>query len=312
MSRSIFIQSGATLATDDASVNNPESVADGKVVLLGIDGEGQIGLGHQGLAPERFKIVRGVTGGLARRSGIIERDKVHNVTFKAYSAPVQQVTTITPVAGSVSEGTAGLKITRIDQGYEKFPRANYEIEVAAGDSTANIVTKFTSAINAAKAAKATINSPGQHVVTPSGTTTLILTGDVPSLHSIGTAKTEFVSFSTALTGPGTDGWTVAATTAPEPGSGTYGQVFAYENQSFGNKGFYYTEHYPQRPESHAVAGTTYDLLVLQVRTNADMAVNKSFMYHDYVIAVRAGEMSEEAVLGLFGRTVAEAESPSPS
>lgn len=309
MSRSIYIQSGATLAGDDATVHNPESVADGKVVLLGVDGEGQIGLGGNGPLPDRFQIVRGVTGDLARRSGIIEKSKIARVTFQAYAAPVQQVTTITPVAGSVSEGTAGVKITRIDQGYEKFPRATYEVEIAAGDNTTAVGDKVRAAIVAAKAAASNINSPRNHVVTGSGTTTIILTGDAPTLHKTGTANVDFVSFATSLYGPGTESWTIAATTAPSPGTGTYNQVFTYENQSFGNMGFYYTEFYPQRPESHAVSGTNYDLLTLEVRTNASKKINKSFMLHEHVIAIRAGEMTEATVLALFGITADESPSP---
>ena len=51
MSRSIYIQNTTTLAGSDDAVQNPEGVADGKVVLLGVDGEGQVGLGASGLAP---------------------------------------------------------------------------------------------------------------------------------------------------------------------------------------------------------------------------------------------------------------------
>lgn len=311
MSRSIFIQSSTGLEASDGDVNNPEAVADGKVVLLGIDGEGQVGLGGTD-APNRFQIVRGTpdAGEPARRSGIIQKSKIRGATFEAYRAPVAQVTTVTPTAGSVADGTAGLKITRLDQGYEQYPRTNYEIEVAAGDSATDICNKLRAAIDAAKASQSTINNTLRHIVVASGTATLILTAIEPPLHTGGTAKQEWISFSTQLYGEAVGGWTIASTASPDPGSGSYGQVYEFEDRSFGNMGFYYSEHYPQRPAHHATAGTNYDLLTLEVETNASPEINKSFEVHQHVIAVVAGQMDEATVLGLFG--IEADESPSPS
>lgn len=310
MSRSIFIQNTAGLAASAPATNNPDDVADGKVVLLGIDGEGAVGLDDgAGVAPDRFMVVRGVSNGNARRSHIIKKADILDVTFEGYAAPTAQVTTITPTAGSTAAGRATLKITRIDQGFEQYPRATYEIEVASGDTPTQIVTKLKNAITAAKSVASPVNGITKHVVTASGTATLVLTAiEIEDEGLQGTPRKEQVSFATGLDGEATGGWTIASTTAPTRGSGTYDQVNEYEQKSFGNFGFYYTEHYPQRPEGHALAGTEYDLVTLRVKNDADRAVNRSFEEHEVVIAVLAGELTPDTVLGLFGFSHS---SPSP-
>lgn len=311
MSRSIFIQNTAGLAASDPALQNPDDVADGKVVLLGIDGGGAVGLGAaQNAAPKRFHVVRGTATGNARRSHIINKADIESVEFEAYRAPQAQVTTITPTAGSVAEGNAILKVTRLDQGFEQYPRANYEIDVESGDSATDIVTKLKNAITTAKSIASPVNGITKHIVTASGTSTLILTAITPELHTEGTPVQEHISFVTGLDGDAVGGWTIASTTAPDPGSGSYGQVYEYEGKSFGNFGFYYTETpYAQRPAHHADSGTTYDLVTLQVKNDADRAINRSFEIHEVTIAVAAGELDEQTVVELFGHEFEGSVSP---
>ena len=299
MSRSIYIQSEATMA-GNASVASPEAVAAGKLVILGADGEGQVGLNVLDTAlPERFMLVRGTTGEPARRSNLIYKKDIVGVTFQAYRAPVPQVTTITPTAGSVASGPAGVKITRLDSGFEQYPRVSYEIDVAAGDTVTQAGDKIRAAITAAKAKAVGINNHVRHIVVATGTTTIILTAIVPDFHTIGTAQQEWISFSTQLYGAAA-GWTLASTTAPDPGSGSYAQVYEYENRSFGNLGFLYTETpYSQRPAYHATSGVNYDLVTLHVKTNASPEINKGFAVHEHVIAVLAGQLTEANVVGRF-------------
>lgn len=301
MSRSIYIQNTTGIAAAAPAVINPDAVADGKVVLLGIDGEGQISLDGADEAPDRFHIVRGTTGEPARRSSIINKEDIKRVTFEEFRAAQPQITTVTPTAGSVASGTAGLKITRLDQGFEQYPRTNYEIQVADSDTATDICNKLRDAIDAAKANASTVNNTLRHVVEASGTATLVLTAIDPGLHSTGTAKREWISFSTQLYGEAVDGWTIASTQSPDPGSGTYEQVFVYENQSFGNYSFYYTETpYAGRPSQHAQAGIEYDLVTLEVKTNASPEINKSFELHQHTIAVHEGELDEDTVMAIFG------------
>lgn len=303
--RSIYIQNSAGIAASDGAANDPEDVADGKVVLLGIDGEGIVSLDStDDHAPDRFQIVQGTPDGgePAPRSGIINYDDIKDVIFQAYSAPQPQVTTVTPTAGSAAAGSAGLRITRIDGGVEKFPRQNYEIEVDAADTVQDVCDKLRTAITEAKSKASTINQPLAHIINASGTTTLILTAITPELHKTGTYNADFISFETGLFGDAVDGWTIASTTAPQPGTGSYNQVAEYENRAQGNRGFKYTEYYPQRPEHYADEDTTYDLVTLLVKTNAEKSINKSFQYHEHVIAVAAGELTEANVLGVLKRT----------
>lgn len=307
MSQSIFIQNSAGIESSDDGVTNPNDVATGKVGLLGTGGEGFVGLDATE-APDKFQIVRGTAEAPARKSGIINFDDIERVSFEPYRAATQQVTTITPETGN--EDTITLKITRIDQGFEKYPRATYEIEQEEGDTAAQIAQKFVDAINDARDKASSINSPELHVVTAEEDGgDLVLTAEEPSLHNTGTPEKKFYSFVTGLEGEGTDEWDVVATSSPDPGSGTYGLVYTYEGRAFGNFGFHYTEHYPQTPEHHADSGTNYDLLTLLVRNDSDDNINRSFRYHEYVIAVAEGQMDEETVIELFGGTF---ESPSPS
>lgn len=295
MSRSIFIQNSTGLQASDGDVNDPNAVADGKVVLLGIDGGGQIGLGDGAAeAPDRFLIVRGTGDSHSRRSGIINKADIKRASFEPYAAATPQVTTITfSTAGADDAGPLSLKLTRLDQGFEQYPRVNYEIQVEEGDTATQIADKFRAAIASSKAIQ-----PDRHFVTATGTATLILTADSIAINRQGTPVREFISFVSGLSG---DLGTIAATTSPFNGTGTFGQVRVYEGQSFGNMGYNITETpYAQRPEYHSASGTNYDLLTLEVKTNADLAINKSFEIHTHVIAVLAGQMSEETVLKLFG------------
>lgn len=301
MSNSIYIQNSAGLEGDNAAINNPEDVADGKVVLLGIAGEGQVGLGTSQEAPTRFQIVQGTPDAdeNAIRSGIINKDDIVDAEFENYRVATKQVTTITPVTGN--SGRATLKITRIDQGFEQYPRSTYEIQVEAGDTASQIVTKFKNAIQEAKDKASTINSPNRHIIEASGTSTLILTAIDPGLHKTGTAKREWISFVTGLEGDGATDFSIASTTAPDPGSGEYEQIFEYENKAQGNFGFYNTETpYAQRPPQYASEAVDYDLLILSVKTNAEKSVNKSFALHQHVIALPKGEVTGSVALANFG------------
>jgi hypothetical protein len=311
MSRTIYIQNSAGIQASNAATVDPNDVATGKVGLLDVE-NGFVGLEDAGGAPSRFQIVQGVASGWPPISGILEKANIKDVRFRAYEAPANQVTTITPITAT-ADGEVIVRLTRLEQGFEKYPRVAYTIQVEEGDTATEIGDKLRAAITAAKAAASNINNAHIHFVNASGTSTIILTAqdakDITYPNS--GQRFEQISFHTSIETDLPDEWTVANTTAPSHGSGSYLQVRNYEQEAFGNKSFYYTEWRPQTPPQFASDSVTYDLIHILYTQDVDRAINKSFEIHEYVIALPTGEIDEQDVYDFFGID-RDAGSPSPS
>ncbi|MEX0596192.1 MAG: hypothetical protein WD512_06790, partial [Candidatus Paceibacterota bacterium] len=175
--------------------------------------------------------------------------------------PVAQVTTVTPATGT---GEAIVRVVRADLGYQPHERVTSSVTIT-GKTKAEITDAFVTLIN----------GDNQDFVTASkdGSDNLALTGAIGT--SFETSTDELAST-----------WTIAATTTPEPGTGTSAQVANLEEIAYG--GNYINRIYlPITPPSYVVDGETYDLFTILVRTNTTPNISKSNKYLELRLAVQA-------------------------
>lgn len=266
----VFVMNAGSI--QDQAFADPSAVTPG--VIAAFDGYGNVlnlddasDEGAESALPEEIQFVLGHAT-FPRLSKMMDVDGIKRVVKKDYSAPVKQVTTIS----GVPTGTAGTALVRVEDLSEKpnFEVVTYEVPVTAAQTAAQIVDSLVAAIN---------GHPRSVVVASRSTNNLVLT-----------AKEFGVSFNTSVDNL-FEAVTVAGTTAPERGVGTYEHVRDLEIAAKGTYGEYYdrdgflggTEFTDL--EIFASATETYDLYVVQHQNNQDDAINKSFKYHQLILAV---------------------------
>lgn len=289
--RSVLVMNSGSI--EDQSFTDPSDVTAGHIAaftsngdLVALDDGGDADT-DQGLITDLdlFYVVGG-DGEIVRRTAFMQASRFVDARKLAYSAPVKQVTTVTPITGT--SGVASVKVTDMTTGYQPFPKVTFEARISEGDSATAIVTKLKNAANSIR------RSP----VVASGTNTLVLT-----------AKDSGTSFSTSLQET-QEGATITPTAVPSLGSGTYQQVRDTEWQ---NRAQMTGEYYSVNPilgdrtgeftstalNGLASPGTNYNIWIARYLNNQDDAINLSFKYHEVMFCLGTGVTgSLDAFLGL--------------
>lgn len=108
-----------------------------------------------------------------------------------------------------------------------------------------------------------------------------------------------ISFKTSLDGS-IENDNVTSIATPQTGSGLTAQMKNLEEFSFGDRSFYYTNYFPQKPESNVAAGTDYDLLTLIYKNNNDDAVVSQHNFREIHIAYPQGNVTLATLKTFFG------------
>lgn len=268
MSRLILFNNAVTVPFDaspssGSEITKPTDVAAGKLAAFDVDNfaDGPLDLSAKATA-KRIVFVQGAsTGNSPIMSSIIDLKDVEGVYTKSYVAPVKQVTTVA-VAQTAATKYLGVRVVEASSGYPPYRRISVTTK-ATNDATADAAT-LASLLN---------KNTNKFFTATSSTTNLVITGD------------EGVSFATS-TFEDAEGWTVTATTAPNFGSGTYAHVTRLEEEAFGQQANFLNRTYlPVSPPGYAVVGKTYDLHVVQVKTNTTLNIALGHQFQEITIAV---------------------------
>lgn len=205
---------------------------------------------------------------------------------------------ISTVAVTGTSGTANINIdgtnylatfdTDVTTTADDFRVAHAATILAAHGLTvtdnAGTLTFTPTSANAANASLPTVTNVsgdlGGTVADPTDQTEIVLT-----------ARDFDTSFQTSIDGILADG-TIAATTAPLKGNGTYAQVLELEQRYRGYMtGEYYTNSgilgAPDPVETFAVDGNTYDIYVVRVETDHDDNVGRTIGVMDVILALES-------------------------
>lgn len=107
-----------------------------------------------------------------------------------------------------------------------------------------------------------------------------------------------VSFRTAVDDTLAD-TAVTSIATPKTGAGLNAQLLNLEKFSWGNRSYYYTNYFPQTPESNVASGANYDLLTLLVRNDNDDDVISQNKYREIHIAYEAGKINLATLKSFF-------------
>ena len=241
---------------------------------------------------DRFVIVQSSNQGIVT-SPILEKKNVVKVKTTQYvgtagptfSGPVAQVTTLGDFPNPVTGTEYSVKVVDVTNGYEPYPvQTATVVATSAINTAAKLIEALEDAFN---------NNSRSLVEATSTTTTLVLTGALPSLQtqegiSI-TSSPLAQSFSTSLSEE-LAGVTLVATSAPRFGSGTYNHVRYLEETSQGGQGFLYraTPFRAEKPVFYSDPALTYDLVSILYRTNTTPNIAKSNTYVEYILAIQSG------------------------
>ena len=267
MSRQILFNNATAVPAGGGSDSVAlEDIAEARIYGFDADNFDDESLDLDSAAPAGVKRVVFAQGARTGESTIftsqINVEDVEDVTRTNYVAPVAQVTTVTAEA---EEGFATVKVIEASAGFKPHRRVTATIK-ATGLNAAQTATALAEQLNA--------QSPRFFTATTS-TADLIITGDAG------------VSFETALDDEAKD-WTVAATTTPNFGTGTYDHVKTLEETAWGQQGNFLNRTYlPVPPPSYAVPGETYDLITVRVRTNTTPNISVGNQFQEITFAVEA-------------------------
>lgn len=293
MSRTILVVNNGPL--QDQAYADPSEVPAGVLAAFASNGtllqldDGADGDSNQDLASAQdfFLVVgSGEADGIPyRRTNIIEPQNIARVTYKAYTAPVKQVTKVTAVAGtSTKNGVASVKVQDMSEGYQPFPSVTADFKVVDGATAAQVATGLATAMNKIKRAPVVASVSGNDLVL--------------------TAKSFGQSFSTSADGF-LAGATITATTEPTMGSGTSDQVAddEWRNRAFmtgeyvGNDGILGT---PERSAAYTglADGGNYNCWAVSVLNDIDRGLNTPYQYHEILIYVATDVTGD--LNGFFG------------
>ena len=263
MSRQLFINNATAVPAAAAGVNGPDEVAEARVAAFNPDdyasGTLDLTAPYEG---DQIEFVQGAkTDEDPIRTALINMEDVVAVDETPYTAPVSQVTTVTPVTGT---GTATVRVVQVNTGFKPHKRVTIDV-ILDGKTAEEIVDDFVEQFNK--------NYP-QFVTASNASNELVLTGDTG------------VSFETS-TDQEAAGWDVVATTTPNFGSGTYEHIKNLEEFAFG--GNYPNRIYlPVEPPRYAERNATYDLFTIKVKTNTTRNIGGNAQkYQEIRIAVHA-------------------------
>lgn len=255
---------------------SPDAVPSDTIAFFPTDGGSSISLNDT--TDNKFEdqgeiqIVLGTPDG-HRVTNVIDAGSVE-VSSLAHAAPAQQVTEVTPSAVS-TDRSLSLKITNLEQGYEPYPRRNFEIQAKSADSVSDLVDKFVTAINERE--DGLVGYEGSTVTASNNAGTLVLTADeVGEIFEVG------LDFEA----------TVSTTTAPSAGTGSGADVIEMEDSVTSLYGRFNEENNIlgslDEVELFAVESNDYDLITIRQETNFDRAINVSAQYQDVVLALEVG------------------------
>jgi len=152
--RQLFITTDTALDSGTASFTDPSRVSDGAFAVL--NSEDASG-GSEDLtgtdAPDKLTLVR---GGDNPQIEHIEKSKINQVLTQAFRAEVRQQSAVGYAgAGGSNElstdaGDATIKVTRLEQGYEPFPRISASISIKSSDNPYDVAAKFAEQFRKAK------------------------------------------------------------------------------------------------------------------------------------------------------------------
>lgn len=107
-----------------------------------------------------------------------------------------------------------------------------------------------------------------------------------------------VSFETSLEGSVEDD-PVSSLQTPQTASGSTAQIKNLEEFSWGSRGYYYTNYFPDEPESHVADGTDYDLLTIIYKNNNDDDVVAQNKFREIHIAYPQGNITLSTLQSFF-------------
>lgn len=195
----------------------------------------------------------------------VKLSDVRSVVKTAYSAPVAQVTTLTPTfTTTVPEGEGTIRLVRADAGFKPKDRTTVTV-VFTGKTRQAIVDEFVTLINSRYPKFVTASRSGSTT-----TSALVLTANVQ------------VSFETSTEDLAAN-FTLAATTTPVFGTGTATQVAALEEIAWGanvnNRSYL-----PNFPKRYAGTGN-FDLYTIEFKTTTTPNISLGNTYGEIIIAV---------------------------
>lgn len=252
---------------------------------------------------DKFQIVVEGADGSHKYSDVIKTDDIISVKLEAYAAAVQQVITITfatPVAG---QEYAVYVVNKSDKEVlqRRQDKRSYQVIAETGETVTTLGDKFRALINADEASS----------VVASGTTTLVLTAKTSPQVANAAGQFPIQNYFDAsalvvdLYGQYQEAGTVVYTTAPNFGSGTFPQVRTLEAYTVGYEGgsLNRTSFPVPVPNYSTVAGTNYDLIVIEYDNNYwsnSVVAGKVDSPITLVLAVTAGATEDlEAFLANF-------------
>jgi len=212
---------------------------------------------------------------------ILARENIERVKTTDYVAPDPQVTTLGAFPNPVTGTEYSVKVVDVTNGYEPYPvQTATVVATSAIDTAAKLIIALRDAFN---------NNSRSLVTATSTSTTLVLTGAIPSLQTqegiyVGGSSTA-QSFSTSLSEE-LAGVTLTPTAAPVFGTGSYNHVRYLEENSQAGQGFLYraTPFQAEKPVFYSDPTLTYDLVSILYRTNTTPNIAKSNKYVEYILA----------------------------
>lgn len=163
MNRLVLFNNSNTV--DDGSNNEPDptQIPDQQISIFNADDIASGPLDLTGAnATDRMIIVQGDDES-PFVTQVINKSQIKRVISKDYQPYVNQVTNI-GFSGSgsldlnVMDGDAYSKVTRLDKGFEQFPRATADITVLASDTSYDVANKLASAYNSLGGAKSFVRA----------------------------------------------------------------------------------------------------------------------------------------------------------
>ena len=296
--RFLFTNDGAIEAAN-ADINSTNDLPHGKVGIFDVRDYASGNINLEGAAdslPDQFQIGIGADNDdNIRYTNVLDKNRIKRVTVKPYQAPVKQVSHITPATGH--EGRPLIKFTRVDGGFEPFPRNSYDVKQEEGDDAEAIVDKFVTAIN--DSPKTTINDQEKRFVEASKS------GTGESAVLVVTSLHDNLSFHTSFDSEASQDYEVSIEVTPLRGSGTPEQLKELEEMSWGNLSYYQRVVLPQTPFSFVKSGETYDIVAIEYENNYDTSINKSFSHQEITFAFEEGQLADDGQVfaGIFGAPV---------
>jgi len=163
MNKLTLFNNTSNVESGTAGVQDPTEVPDQEIAIFNADDLGSGTLDLTGAnASDRMIVVQGDDEN-PFVTQVISKDDIKRVITKDYQAYVNQVSHV-GFSGSgsndisVTEGDAFIKLTRLDKGFEQFPRATADVNVLASDDSYDVAHKLAEDFNAKDGAKSFVRA----------------------------------------------------------------------------------------------------------------------------------------------------------